>query len=199
MAQDWDRAFLGVPAMNYSTLLDRSIDFDPFAQVFDPNYPDWVDRQLTILLAQMLWDRGENNGYAHHLTEDPYPGTKKHRVMLFEAFGDHQVANVATEVMARTIGAELRAPGLAPGRSPDAEPFWGIDETRHLPDRQGSYLVVWDFGTPAPPTENVPNRAGTDPHGQGRDQLEVLTVAAEFLENGTLVDTCGGGPCQTLP
>ena len=199
VAQDWDRAFLGVPAMNYSTLLDRSIDFDPFAQVFDPNYPDWVDRQLTILLAQMLWDRGENNGYAHHLTEDPYPGTKKHRVMLFEAFGDHQVANVATEVMARTIGAELRAPGLAPGRSPDVEPFWGIDETRHLPDRQGSYLVVWDFGTPAPPTENVPNRAGTDPHGQGRDQLEVLTVAAEFLENGTLVDTCGGGPCQTLP
>ncbi len=199
VAQDWERAFLGVPAMNYSTLLDRSVDFDPFAVVFDPNYPDWIDRQLTILLAQMLWDRGENNGYAQHLTQHPYRRTPKHRVMLFEAFGDHQVANVATEVMARTIDAELRAPGLAPGRSPDVEPFWDIDTTRRLPAKRGSYLVVWDFGTPAPPLENVPNRAGTDPHGQGRDQLEVLTVATTFLERGKLVDTCAGGPCRTLP
>ena len=38
-------AFLGVPAMNYSTLLDRSVDFDVFSTVFDPSYPDWVDRQ----------------------------------------------------------------------------------------------------------------------------------------------------------
>jgi hypothetical protein len=199
VAQDWTRSFLGVPAMNYSTLLDRSVDFDPFSVVFDPNYPDWVDRQLAILLAQMLWDRGENDGYAQHLTDNPYRRTPKHRVMLYEAFGDHQVANVATEVMARTIDAELRVPALAPGRSPDVEPFWGIDTTGRLPDSRGSYLVVWDFGTPAPPLGNVPNRAGTDPHGQGRDQLEVLTLATTFLEQGRLVDTCGGGPCQTLP
>jgi hypothetical protein len=106
---------------------------------------------------------------------------------------------VATEVMARTIDAELRAPGLAPGRSPDVEPFWGIDTVERFPDRHGSYLVMWDFGTPAPPRENVPNRAGEDPHGMGRDQDEVLALAQAFLERGQLVDTCGGGPCQTLP
>jgi hypothetical protein len=198
VAQDWERAFLGVPAMNYSTLLDRSVDFDPFSALFDPNYPDWVDRQLTILLAQMLWDRGENNGYAQHIVGRPYRGTPRHEVMLFEAFGDHQVANVATEVMARTLDVELRAPALADGRSRDVEPFWGIDTTRRLPDRGGSYLVVWDFGTEAPPVENVPNRAGEDPHGMGRGQVDVLTVATSFLDEGTLVDTCGGGPCQTL-
>jgi hypothetical protein len=199
VAQDWDRVFLGVPAMNYSTLLDRSVDFDPFALFFDPNYPDWVDRQLAILLAQMLWDRGENNGYAQHLTADPYAATGAKQVMLYEAFGDHQVANVATEVMARTIGTERRVPTLAAGRSPDVEPFWGIEPAGPLPDSGDSYLVVWDFGTPAPPLENVPNRAGEDPHGQGRDQFEVLTVAWEFLQHGTLVETCDGGPCQTLP
>jgi hypothetical protein len=197
VAQDWDRAFLGVPATNYSMLLDRSIDFDAFATVFDPSYPDWVDRQLAILLAQMLWDRGENNGYAQHLTARPYRGTRAKEVMLFEAFGDHQVANVATEVMARTIGAELRVPALADGRSPDVEPFWGIDTTSRFPDRRGSYLVVWDFGTPAPPVENVPNRAGDDPHGMGRDQPEILDLATTFLDEGMLIDTCGGGPCQT--
>ena len=199
VAQDWERAFLGVPAMNYSTLLDRSVDFDAFGAVFDPSYPDWVDRQLAILLAQMLWDRGENDGYAQHLTRHPYADTPAKQVMLFEAFGDHQVANVATEVMARTIDAEVRAPALAPGRSPDVEPFWGIDRTRRLPDRGDSYLVVWDFGTEAPPLGNVPNRAGEDPHGVGRGQVDVLTVVMTFLDQGTLVDTCGGSPCRTLP
>jgi hypothetical protein len=198
VAQDWQRAFLSVPAMNFSTLLDRSIDFDGFVTVFDPAYPDWVDRQMALVLAQMLWDRGETNGYAQHLTRRPYQGTQAKEVMLFEAFGDHQVANVATEVMARTIDAELRAPGLADGRSPDVEPFWRIDTTSRFPDRQGSYLVVWDFGTPAPPVENVPNR-GEDPHNLGRIQPdEVLELSTTFLEEGVLVDTCGGGPCQTL-
>ena len=199
VAQDWQRAFLGVPAMNYSTLLDRSVDFDAFSTVFDPSYPDWVDRQLVLLLAQILWDRGENDGYAQHLTADPYARTPDKQVMLYEAFGDHQVANVATEVMARTIGAELRTPALADGRSPDVTPFWGIEPAGPLPDDGGSYLVVWDFGTPAPPLENVPNRAGVDPHGLGRAQVDILTVAWEFLDRGVLVDTCAGGPCQTLP
>jgi hypothetical protein len=198
VAQDWERAFLGVPAMNYSTLLDRSVDFDVFGDVFDPSYPDWVDRQLAILLAQMLWDRGENDGYAQHITRRPYHDTPVKQVMLFEAFGDHQVANVATEVMARTIDAELRTPALAEGRSPDVEPFWGIDRVRHLPDHGDSYLVVWDFGTQAPPLGNVPNRAGEDPHGMGRGRVDVLTLAMTFLDEGTLVDTCAGGPCQTL-
>ena len=199
LSTEWDRAFLGVPAMNYSTLLDRSVDFDPFSLVYDPNYPDRVDRQVGILVAQMLWDRGENNGYAQHLTSNNYRGSGPKQVMLFEAFGDHQVANVATEVMARTIDARLRAPGLAEGRSPDVDPFWDIREQTTFPDQGRSYLVVWDFGTPAPPVENVPNRAGEDPHGKGRDQFEVLTTALTFLEQGTLVDMCSGGPCQTIP
>jgi hypothetical protein len=201
VAQDWQRAFLSVPAMNFSTLVDRSIDFDAFAfaTVFDRAYPDWVDRQMALVLAQTLWDRGETNGYAQHLTRRPYQGTRAKEVMLLEAFGDHQVANVATEVMARTIDAQLRAPGLADGRSPDVEPFWRIDTTSRFPDRHSSYLVVWDFGTPAPPVENVPNRAGEDPHNwAGRTPPdEVLELATTFLDDGALVDTCGGGPCYT--
>jgi len=118
-------------------------------------------------------------------------------VLLFEAFGDHQVANIATEVMARTIDARLRAPGLADGRSPDVEPFWDIRTVSHFPHRGGSYLVVWDFGTPAPPVGNVPNRSGEDPHGMGRDQDEVLALALAFLEQGQLIDTCAAAPCQT--
>ena len=70
-------------------------------------------------MIQILWDRGEANGYAWHMTRNPYPNTPRHTVLLHEAFGDHQVANVATEVEARVIGARLRTPALDPGRSRD--------------------------------------------------------------------------------
>jgi hypothetical protein len=199
VAQDWDRAFLGVPAMNYSTLLNRSIDFDAYGAILNPAYPDEVERQLGVLLVQMLWDRGENNGYAQHLTADPYPDTEPKDVLLFEAFGDHQVANIATEVMARTIDARVLAPALADGRSPDVEPLWGIEEAEDLP-YDGSALVVWDFGTPAPPTANLPPREGEDPHGEGREDPDVVRLVTEYLApGGRLIDVCGGQPCRTTP
>jgi hypothetical protein len=49
-------------------------------------------------------------------TSDPLPGTPAHTVLMHEAFADHQVANITTEVEARTIGASIAWPALAPGR-----------------------------------------------------------------------------------
>ncbi|MFI6824363.1 hypothetical protein ACIBJE_25975 [Micromonospora sp. NPDC050187] len=194
VATDFTRCALGVPAANYSTLLDRSVDFDQFHPVFHNAYPDPVDQQLCLALAQMLWDRGEGNGYLHHLTNDPLPGTPAKQVIMIEAFGDHQVANIATEVQARTIGARLRAPALAAGRSPDVVPFWGIPAVPALP-YAGSALVMVDSGSPAPPAGNTPPREGLDPHGHPRNSPEIRAMIAGFLDTGTLVDTCAGVPC----
>jgi hypothetical protein len=199
VASDWDTVFLGVPGMNYSTLLQRSIDFDDFAPLFNAPYPDPLVQQLNFALVQMLWDRGENNGYAAHLTADPLPGSPAKKVLVFAAFGDHQVTNWATDVMSRTMGLRLRAPGLADGRSPANPPFWGIETIDSFP-YAGSAYVMWDFGTPAPPVANVPNRAGKDPHGQGRDDPAVLRMVSHFLTTGELIDVCETGrPCRSVP
>jgi len=204
VAQDWTRSVLGVPAMNYSTLLDRSVDYEPYAPIMAEAYPDRTDQVINLALAQILWDRGEANGYAHHITDDPYPDTPEHQVLLFEAFGDHQVANIATEVEARTIGARLNAPGLEDGRHPSDDPWFGIEPVPPPaadggdPGSTGSVLVVWDFGTPTWPEGNVPNAAGDDPHGDGADVEAVRTMVAEFLR-GWFVDPCGDDPCQTPP
>jgi hypothetical protein len=200
ISTEWTRAVLGVPAMNFSLLVERSIDFDPFDAIARVWYPDELERRLGIQLLQMLWDRGEANGYAQHLTGDPYPGTPSHDVLLIEAFGDHQVANIATENEARTIGTLAHRPALAPGRSPDIEPLWGIPAVPAYPYR-GSALVMWDFGTPPPPLANIPPREGTDPHGLGGAVPAVRRQAGAFLaRDGALIDVCGGGPCQaTVP
>ena len=199
VAQDWQRSFLGVPGMNYSTLLNRSVDFDDFNPFFIGPYPDELTYQLNLSLIQMLWDRGENDGYASHLTSDPLPGTPAHQILIFAAFGDHQVTNVTTDVLARTAHIPLREPALADGRSTDVDPFWGIARIAALPKPSGSGYVMWDFGTPAPPLTNQPNRAGDDPHGKGRDDPNVLHMVSTFLSTGTIIDVCHGQPCQSLP
>ncbi|HEX6311299.1 MAG TPA: hypothetical protein VF152_06700 [Acidimicrobiia bacterium] len=199
VATDWERAVLGVPAMNYSTLLHRSVDFDVYEDLLDPAYPDEHDRSLGIALIQMLWDRGEANGYAQHLTDDPYPGTPEHTVLLHKAYGDHQVANVATEVQARTIGACSARPAIRKSRSPDAKPLWGVCTIDEFP-YGGSAIVVWDSGAPPPPPGNVAPREGEDPHGDPRSARAARRQKAEFLApDGELVDVCDAEPCTAPP
>ena len=198
LASDWNRVILAVGGMGYNRLLRRSIDFDKFVTAFETNYPHRIDQALALELIQVLWDRGENSGYARHLTTDPYEGTPGPRtVLLLQAFGDHQVANVSTEKLVRTLGVKRRAPTLTPGRSTDPEPFYGIDPLKTLP-WPGSGLVVWDFDTPAPPIGEVPPRAGEDPHGKLSDVPAVLAMVAAFIQpDGQIIDICGGNPCRT--
>lgn len=201
VAPDFTRSVLIVPAMNYSLLLTRSIDFDPFAQVLYPAYPDELTRPLLLSLIQNLWDRGEPNGYAWHMTTDPYPNTPAHTVLLHMAVGDHQVANVATEVEARTIGAKIRQPAVEPFRSTDVEPFYAIEPIAEWPYR-GSALVVWDtgplrgsLGTPLPPITNTAPRLGRDPHGLTGREAGAQLQFSKFID-GDLIDVCLGKPCH---
>ena len=183
VTDEWERAVLGVPGVGYNLLLPRSSDWPEFQAVFDPAYPDPIDRVIVLELIQLLWDRGENSAYVQHLTADPYEGVPAKTVLLVEAFGDHQVANVSTAVLARTIGAAVTDPALEPGRSDDVEPYWGIPVLDGFPATT-SVLSVWDYGTPAPPTVNLPPTEpeyGEDPHGAGSSEPGVLTQALTFL------------------
>ena len=201
VAQDITRGVLGVPAMNYSTLLDRSVDFATYEAVFNAAYPSELDRQITFGLIQMLWDRGEANGYAHHMTDDPLAGTPAHQVLLHVAFGDHQVANVAAEVEARTIGAGTNAGYLAPGRHWSVDPSWGMPVVGA--GWTGSAFVYWDSGSDTPPDGNIPPTAATvrgDPHSDPRSTRIARDQKAAFLAtNGVFVDVCGGAPCLARP
>lgn len=198
IAQDWTRSVLGVPAMNYSTLLQRSVDFAPFQQLMDQSYPNPDDQQIALALIQMLWDRGEADGYAQHLTGDPLPGTPAHQVLMHVAFGDHQVSPAAAQVEARTIGARIHRPALAPGWSDEVVPYWGIRAITHYPYR-GSALVVWNSGQAyAPPPTNLAPAGpqyGADPHEFPRAQPEAQQQKATFLLTGRVTDVCDGGPC----
>ncbi len=198
LTDDWDATVLAVGGLGYNLLLNRSIDFDKFVPVLSAAYPDELTRALGVEIIQNLWDRGENTAYAQHLTGDPYPQrSEPQRVLLLEAFGDHQVANVSTEKLARTLGVPRVAPTLAEGRSPDVEPFALIEPVPALP-WPGNALVVWDFGSDAPPIGPTPPRSGEDPHGKLSGVPQALALLVSFIRpGGQVVDVCGTGPCRT--
>jgi len=195
VSQDIKRGVLGVPGMNYSLLLTRSVDFNIYAGLLYPAYPNELQRPLGLALIQMLWDRSDPNGYAHHMTDDPLPNTPPHKVLLHLAFGDHQVANVATEIEARTIGASIHQPAIAAGRHSDVVPYYGIPAIPAYPF-DGSALIVWDSGALTPPTTNTPPNMGNDPHSDPRSSPIARQQKSEFLKtDGAVVDVCSGAPC----
>ena len=121
--------------------------------------------------------------------------------MLQVAFGDHQVANATAEIEARTIGAKLKAPGLAPGLHWSRDPAFGLQTVSGDQPHVGSVLVYWyanGYGLATPPDANLPDGAGKDPHGAPRAYSRATDQVVRYLLTGDLVDVCGGGPC-TIP
>ncbi|HEX4661636.1 MAG TPA: hypothetical protein VH307_29930 [Streptosporangiaceae bacterium] len=198
LAQDYSRAALYVPGSEFSLMIERSADFTAFGQLIAQTYPDRLGIQVGIALTQMLWDRGEPDGYIDHVLRDPLPGTPVKRLLVQEVFGDHQVPNIATETEARTLGLPAYAPELQPGRSADVVPFWGIRPIRQFP-YAGSALFVWDSGSPPVPLSNIPPTAGHDPHNDLATTPAPQELGTDFVFAGLLPDACGGTPCYALP
>ena len=211
VSPDFTRASLGVPAMNYSVLLPRSVDFDQFAALLYPAYPDEEARPLIFDIMQLLWDRGEPDGYAERMTSNPLPDTPPHQVLLDVAFGDHQVTDYQAEVEARTIGARGHRPVLYTGRWPQNKPLWSVRTLKRYP-YNGSAIYFWDggpiretspgsgsfVGTEPPPLENLPNRTGKDPHSLPRATPAEQQLVSDFFEGAIQSgDNCNEGPCYS--
>ena len=166
LSRDIHRGVLGVPGMNYSTLLRRSVDFDLYSVPMFTAYPDDLDRSVVLALIEMLWERAENNGYAHHMNtaasdNTTLPGSPDNHILLHVGFSDHQVTMWSADVMARTLHAPLDRAGLdrnplesqpeGEDRHPDIQEYFALDD---LADGEGarfdngsysgSVLSIWD-------------------------------------------------------
>ena len=221
---DLTQSVLNVTGMNYSTLLRRSSDSGQYLDI--PNiglwahYPNLQQRPLILSLMQLLWDRGEANGYAEHMTSDPLPNTPAHHVLLQMAYGDHQVSNLAGEVEARTIGAQVHTPELDTGRHWGLDPLFGLTAISSYPYSGSAAMVYYDGGpldypspaegtpaqtctdentaphhgtAPAPLVELPPNPAsvyGCDPHSYPRRSVDGVTHDTTWLQPSGFIDQC---------
>lgn len=217
IAQDWTKASLGVVGMNYSTLLNRSVDFDQYAVVLRQAYPNTLDQQIAFGVLQMLWDRGETSGYVQHLTDRPYSLTPPHQVILTVALGDHQVAPITAFNIARTLKIPASMPLISPDRDVDGDMFFDLSPIRKFP-QDGSGLFVWDSGTLLPPLGNITPAMGpeyekecgsiedpeqppcADSHEDPRRQPAVIEQKKAFFQaDGAIINACHDAPCEAKP
>jgi hypothetical protein len=76
---------------------------------------------------------------------------------------------------------------------------WGLSKLNQTKAAKAG-LVLWDYGTPTPPTTDLaPNGStyGADPHGDGRGNASLLTQITTFLTTGVIPDVCGAQACQS--
>ena len=185
LSPDTKRGVLGVGAANYSTMLQRSIDFAQYQIIFDQNYRDTFDRQLLFPLIQQLWDRGEPNGYTSRLLENPLPGTPAKKVIMQIGRHDSQVPDVASEIQARSLGI--------PAPAPSAWPRVQIPEVETPYD--GSAFVVYDVGGTAAPLTNNPPTFENGVHEAVRRLDAAQAQIDAFLRPDGVVENFCDGPC----
>jgi hypothetical protein len=223
IAEDFHRGFVAVPGANYSTLLSRSIDFNPFYALLNLSYPDKLDQQLLLGLMQQLWDRAEPQGYMNHLvagdlSDPPVP----HAILAHMATCDSQVSNVATEIMVRSLGIpQLRPVHRSFFDIPEADaPVDGSAFVEIDPQKCGSRCNVPGQDNPGascttdadcpgagdpptrtrcdsgvPPLTNMPPPFENDAHGSTGSAAAIAQVDAFLRPNGTVQQFCVG-PCD---
>jgi hypothetical protein len=212
ISPDVTRGHLGVPGHNYSILLHRSKDFDPFFAIMRATYPAPIDQAILLSAAQLLWDGTDPVSYYRRLSENPFPGHTAQHVLLAPAKGDYQVAVIQNEVVARSnLGIALMK------NYDDERVIWGLEETPY--PHSGSGVVLYDFDDAWPePGNHVPagdfggNCDGSndcpdgyrcsdsvcshDPHGKPRYLDHHNQQMVQFLRTGTIIDVCGDDGCH---
>lgn len=186
LSPDIERFALQVGGINYPLFISRSFDFRRFERIFENWYTDKIDRDWLIVAMAHAFDPIEPGTYAPHLVRDPLPGAPAKRVMYHIAQYDVQLANIASDYAARTIGLPYFASSVyAP---------WNLEPTAG-PVESGYVIYGLDTVDPAPIGAVLP-LLDNDAHEDLRFQPAVLQQLDTFLRpDGQMVDTCPDGSC----
>jgi hypothetical protein len=196
LTPDVERFGVDVPSINFSCLLQRSTQFGRFQDLLRTSgLEDPMETLLGLQLTHELWVSGEPAGYAHRITENPFPGSgAPSKILMTPAWLDKQVSNQCTEIAARTLGLSNLAPGSI---------LRGLQE---IPDEEGpleSAYVMYDTGAfdlfnpdhqPfIPPLANLIPSGVCDPHGARPRIPASIRQLVNFLRpNGQVENFCDG-------
>ncbi|HEX3345707.1 MAG TPA: hypothetical protein VHS09_14085, partial [Polyangiaceae bacterium] len=182
---DVTRGVLGCGGGFWSSLFERSVNWKEAHVIIPAAYPDSLDQQLLLELAQMQFDYSDPASVAPHVFASPLPGVPPKQLLMQMGLDDAQVANVTTEMIARTAGIPMLSPAVT-------QPYGVTAAAGPL----SSALTTWDVhGTPAPPDTNETPDEDNQVHEAIRRIPQAEQQIQVFNATGEVVDTCGGKPC----
>jgi pimeloyl-ACP methyl ester carboxylesterase len=181
LSPDVERGVLLVGGANFPFMIERSIDFSPYFPYFAAAWPDRLDQAFILALAEILWEHSEASGYAPFLGEG-LPGIGPRSVLMIAALNDAQVPNLASDMLARMLGATIVRGS--------AREVWGLDVV-DAPIPAPAYVTV-DMGDPPVPEGNL--APSTDAGGHPGVCLSdtALSIMRAFIEEGAVTMPCEG-------
>lgn len=145
--------------------------------------------QLNLALLGMGMEPYDPITTAAHVTKDTLPGVPVKEILIWYALGDCLVTNIATEMVARTMGIDLLTPSV--------KSVWS------MPSKPGpltNAVNVYDeHPTPLPSDFNVPPATDNGTHSGVNRNASALRQVEAFLLQNQIIQTCGGStpaPCD---
>jgi hypothetical protein len=182
---DVTRGVLHVPGGFWSTLFERSSNWREAKLIMAAPYPDLLDGHILMALTQMQFDFSDPATVAPYVLNKPFPGVPSKQLLFQMAVGDAQVPNVATEMMARTMGVPLLAPSVVQ-----------VDGVSAVAGPLSSALTAWDIhAAPLPPDTNETPTRDNAAHTQIARIPALEQQIVDFFNSGQIANSCNG-PCD---
>ena len=178
-----DRAVLAVPGAGWAGMIQRSIHFEQLDAVLDLMYGDPLGQGVFLGIVQSRFDRSDPGSIATLLRDQDKV------VILQEAVGDCQVPNIATDLLARSVGAVQLGP--------PTDPVFGLEEVEgpvvvpaltqiRVPDDLDAYF---------PPDTNTIPETDNGVHNSAVLQEATYAQIEHLFRTGEAIHPCEG-PCD---
>jgi hypothetical protein len=172
------RCVVQVNAINYSMMLERSVDWPTYGVILAGAYVDPLVVALMLNLMEQEWERTEPVVVADVITGTGFPDTPPKDVFMQFGVADDQVPNVASEYQARTMGIPVITP----------TPYtpYGVTEATTA----SSGFIIYDFGLGGTiPLTNTPPPSN-QVHSNIRNKTKTVQMMKTFYETGKITNIC---------
>jgi hypothetical protein len=177
------RGVLAVPGGAWSLLFERSNAWHLLMGAAQGAYEDPEVYQLNIAFLGMGMEPYDPITTAAHVTKDNLPGVPKKNILIWYSLGDCLVTNIATEMVARTMGIDLLAPAV--------KEVWGL--TAKEGPLENGMTNYNEHRMPLPSDLNIPPAEDNGTHsGVNRNPSALRQVEAFLLGDQQVIQTCGG-------
>ena len=185
LSPDIDRGVLWVGGSGFSSMVERSTNYNQFELIFNSilGYESRNDRAILISVAQQLWDSTDPEIYLPYIVEGYGEILEPNTILTIHSANDAQVPMLSSDRATRTAGIPVISSST---RLPyDVEIIDG--------PITGSALVYFDGDFPGVPEANIapPQSQHSLAHNLIAGVTEVNEMVFGFLFTGIVENTCG--------
>ena len=183
---EMDRGVLWVAGSSFSFIAERSTQYTQFEGLFSSSlaYESTMDRSILIALMQSMWDTTEPETYLPFREGGLEGELHPYEILYLVSINDAQVTTLSADRASRTSGIPV------------------LSNSTHHPEglevveasESSSAIVYFDGRFPEVPSGNIqgPMAYHSLAHNQVLGFGPAADLATNFLESGTITDTCSG-------